>query len=162
MPHIHTQPGEIDLCVNVYVVYKNKVLLRFHDKHKMWLMPGGHIELDEVPEDAAVREIKEEVGLDVKLWKGNQVNFPNILPASERYRELTPPILMNIHKINDEHRHIDLVYFATATTDIITEPNTQEKSGGCRWLTKEELLADPVIEEHIKQYSVKALELLAT
>ena len=44
MPHIH---DKIDFTVEVFVVYKNKVLLRKHDKYKLWLSVGGHIELED-------------------------------------------------------------------------------------------------------------------
>lgn len=160
MPHIHTKPGEIDLCVNVYVVYQNKVLLRFHEKHHMWLTPGGHVELDEVPEDAAIREVREEVGLDIKLWKGNKTDLTKNYVEHE-YRELVPPFFMNVHKINDEHRHLSMAYFSTAGSDVIIEPDTDEKSGGCIWLTKEELQAHPDIDLATKFYAAKALEILA-
>jgi 8-oxo-dGTP pyrophosphatase MutT (NUDIX family) len=66
MPHIH---DKIDFCSEVFVVFKNKVLLRKHDKFKIWLSVGGHIELDEDPTETAVREAKEEVGLDVVLYR---------------------------------------------------------------------------------------------
>jgi len=46
MAHIHEK---IDFTASVFVVHKNKVLLRMHDKYKMWLSVGGHIELDEDP-----------------------------------------------------------------------------------------------------------------
>ena len=62
MPHLHEK---IDFTAEVFIVYQNKVLLRKHDKYKMWLSVGGHIELDEEPNQAAVREVKEEAGLDV-------------------------------------------------------------------------------------------------
>lgn len=52
MPHIHEK---IDFTAEVFVVYKNKVLLRLHDKYKIWLSVGGHIELHEEPNQAAVR-----------------------------------------------------------------------------------------------------------
>lgn len=161
MPHIHARPGEIDLCVNVYVVYKNKVLLRFHEKYHMWITPGGHVELDEVPEDTAVREVKEEVGLDIRLWTGNKTDLTKGY-AEHGYRELTPPLFMNVHKISDEHRHMSLAYFATADSDIIIEPDTYEKSGGCLWLTQEELQTHPDIDLATKVYATKALELLGS
>ena len=34
-----------------------------------WALPGGHIELGEIVEDAVVREIKEETNLDIKIDK---------------------------------------------------------------------------------------------
>lgn len=60
MPHIHER---IDWTVDVLIVHEDRVLLRKHDKYKVWLMVGGHIELDEGPEEAALREVQEEVGL---------------------------------------------------------------------------------------------------
>ena len=51
MPHIHEK---IDFDSDVFIVHDNKVLLRKHDKYKMWLAVGGHIELDEDPNQAAV------------------------------------------------------------------------------------------------------------
>ena len=33
----------------------------------MWLPPGDHIEQGELPDDAAVREVLEETGLEIEL-----------------------------------------------------------------------------------------------
>ena len=55
MPHIHEK---IDFTVEVFVVHNGRVLLRKHDKLKFWLSVCGHIELDEDPNQAAVREVK--------------------------------------------------------------------------------------------------------
>jgi len=62
MPHIH---DKIDFTVEVFIVHKNKVLLRMHDKFHIWCSIGGHIELDEDPIEAAYRKVKEGVGPDV-------------------------------------------------------------------------------------------------
>jgi len=35
----------------------------------LWSFPGGKVEEDETPLDAAVREFKEETGLTGKLWR---------------------------------------------------------------------------------------------
>ena len=32
----------------------------------IWDLPGGHVEPDETPEECIVREMKEEMGLDIK------------------------------------------------------------------------------------------------
>ena len=89
MSHIHEK---IDFTVEVFLVYKDKVLLRLHEKYKIWLSVGGHIELDEEPNQAAIREVKEEVGLDIQL-------FDDLQPfkdESNDYKELIPPKFMNI------------------------------------------------------------------
>ena len=44
-----------------------RVLLQRRGDSKKWGFPGGAIELGETPEMAAVREVKEETGLDVKV-----------------------------------------------------------------------------------------------
>ena len=38
----------------VYVVHKGATLLHEHDRLGMWLPPGGHIDRDELPHEAAV------------------------------------------------------------------------------------------------------------
>ncbi len=161
MPHIHTKEGEIDFTADVFVVHKNRVLLRMHDKYRMWLMVGGHIETHETPEETAVREAKEEVGLDITIWSGDQETVPESFLNSQ-FRSLVPPIFLNVHKISDTHRHISMIYFAFSDSDVIIEPETHEKSGGCVWFSKEELLADKDIDAPIKYYALKALEVLGS
>ncbi|MBI2582110.1 NUDIX domain-containing protein [Candidatus Woesearchaeota archaeon] len=154
MPHIHEK---IDFTAEVFIVYQNKVLLRQHDKYKKWLSVGGHIELDEDPNQAAVREVKEEVGLDITLH--NEQNLS--LTEGKGYKELIPPHFMNIHKINDTHQHLSLVFFGVAETNQLILSET-EKSDGCKWFLKEEL-DDPQyqLSEVIKKYAWAALEKLA-
>lgn len=149
MPHIHEK---IDWTVDVFVVNGDAVLLRKHDKYDMWLSVGGHIELDEVPTQAALREVKEEVGLDVEL-----IGTPETLSEGEGYAELLPPAFMNIHPINETHSHLSLVYFARSITRETME-GEEEISGGLHWFTKEEL-DDPSygIKETIKHYAKAAL-----
>ncbi len=149
MPHIH---DKIDYTVDVYVVNGDAVLLRKHDKYKMWLVPGGHIELDETPEAAGLREVKEEVGLDVQLVG----EVPQITEAGT-YQELLPPRFMNIHPISDTHQHLSLVYFATSSTRDTFESD-HEKSEGLHWFTAAEL-DDPSwgIQEAIRHYAKAAL-----
>ncbi|RLS89050.1 MAG: NUDIX domain-containing protein, partial [Planctomycetota bacterium] len=62
MAHIHEK---IDFTVAVFVVHEKKVLVIHHKKLDKWLPLGGHIELDEDPEQAALRETLEESGLAV-------------------------------------------------------------------------------------------------
>ena len=159
MAHIHTLPGQIDHVADVFIVdtTSKTVLLRIHDKHKIWLAVGGHIELDETPEHAALREVKEEVGLDVTLWNdySRQDTFPK-----ENYKQITlPPYHMNIHPVGKDHQHLAHVYYAFTTTTETTEPE-EEKSGGLRWWTKEELLAATDLEPAIKWYALDALDKL--
>jgi len=153
MPHIHEK---IDFTVEVFIVYRNKVLLRKHDKYKIWLSVGGHIELNEDPNEAAIREIKEEVGLEIVL----DDNLQGFREKDETI-ELIPPYFLNRNRISDTHEHITMVYFAKSNSGKIAENIEREKSKECRWFTKEELLADKEIVSNIKFYALKALERLS-
>jgi len=154
MPHIHEK---IDFTVEVFIVYKNKVLLRIHDKYKIWLSVGGHIELDEDPNQAALREVIEEVGLKVELYKDPNLN---LISNNERYSELIPPIFMSRMNITDTHEHVVLTYFAKSNTDKLIISKS-EKTEGCRWFTMEELDNPKYrIKDTIKNYAKRALETL--
>lgn len=159
MPHIHTNPGEIDRTADVFIVHPKtkRLLLRFHDKLKMWLVPGGHIENNQTAPEAALAEAMEEVGLAVTLWKGNQM-FEH---TDERYTEIVPPVALNVHFITPEHRHESHVYFGTSESDIVVEPDNHERTDQCVWMTKQELLDHPDVHPTIKLYGAKALEILA-
>lgn len=169
MPHIHTESGQTDFTVSVYVVCGDRVLYRFHDKVHRWLVPGGHIELDEVPEQAALREVYEEVGLEVKLHNPESLNLVGRMEEATQvgvddYRELLVPSFMEVHPLPvsvGTHRHIDSIFFARAENMDVREPEGLEKSGGILWLTKEEVVAHPDINPLMKKYGLKALELLA-
>lgn len=153
MPHIHEK---IDFTVDIFIVYNNKVLLRKHDKYGKWLVPGGHIDLDEDPNQAAIREVKEETGLDVTLLG----SAPHFQKRSE-YTELVPPRYLNRHRINKNHEHVSLIYFATSKSDKIAPQHEEDKSNKCFWLSKEELEKNEIgAGEEIIFYAKKALEIV--
>ena len=103
--HIHEK---YDFTVGVFIVYEDTVLLVNHPRYDMWLPPGGHIELDEDPEEALFREIKEETGLDVEIIAPKpNLNFPG-----NKYIYL--PAYISVHDANPPHKHIGLTYYAKA------------------------------------------------
>jgi len=151
MAHIHEL---IDWTVGVYIVHSNKVLIRLHEKYNVWVHVGGHVELDEDPVQAAIRECKEEVGLDVTIYDAGPI--PEGL--TEGNRHLATPAHLNIHYVGGtKHQHCDLLYYATSQTDTIIPENPGEQSV---WLTKEEVENHPDMKPQIKFYALGALETL--
>jgi len=149
LPHIHEK---IDFTATAFIVYKNTVLLRVHDKYKTWLGVGGHVELDEDPNQAVVREVKEEVGLDIKLSDHEaQVKTPE-------YTTLVAPDYMNIHRVSDTHQHMDMIYLVQSSSDNVM-PGGHDQSHEWKWFTKEEL-DDPkyAIRPIVVFYAKRALE----
>lgn len=156
MPHIHEK---IDFCAEVFIVHKGKVLLRMHDKFKFWLSIGGHIELDEDPVEAAIREVKEEVGLDIQI--AGDAHGPTDQEDKNRgYKYLIPPRYLGRHPVNDHHEHIAFVYFATTDTDIVSESVLDHEKGvDTKWFSKEDLENTELVP-NVKFYALKALEAL--
>ena len=123
--------------VTTFVSTAEATLLHWHRKVKMWLPPGGHIEPNEDPIQAACREALEETGIVVQ-----------ILPTSSAFGypdppQLAPPATIMIEPIGDfgdeqAHQHIDLIYFSRPQTQTQPEPSKP----GWRWVTREQLQSE--------------------
>lgn len=134
-----------------YVVYRNRVLLHLHKKLELLLPVGGHIDRDELPEQAALREVKEECGLDVQLY---QAKTPT--PA-EGVVQLHMPMHLLLEDINPHHQHIDFIYYAKALTDqIIPEHGEQDRF---MWLSKDEV-QEKEMPANVRMCALEALQLL--
>ncbi|HWA31882.1 MAG TPA: NUDIX domain-containing protein [Candidatus Paceibacterota bacterium] len=152
MPHIHEK---IDFTVEVFIVYRDKVLLRMHDKYKIWLSVGGHIELHEDPIQAALREVKEEVGLDVKII-GEALSF-----KEDEYTYIPAPRFLGRHKVSDTHEHIVFVYFATAESDAVAPSSNYHERAETRWVSLKELETMD-LRPNVRHLAAEALKELGT
>jgi 8-oxo-dGTP pyrophosphatase MutT (NUDIX family) len=148
MPHIHEK---IDFTVSVFIVKKRKVLFILHKQLKRWLPVGGHIELDENPEEAALREAKEESGLEVEL-----VGERPPLQKEDGFIPLMNPGYLDIHLIKEPHWHIGMVYFAKVRTGQVTL--NAEEHHDIQWVDEKDL-EDPRwgLSEPLKFYAREAL-----
>jgi 8-oxo-dGTP pyrophosphatase MutT (NUDIX family) len=138
--------------VAVFVVRDGKVLLHWHRKLGMWLPPGGHIERDELPDEAAAREVLEETGVEVEL-------------AGERREDVEDPIQLHrpagvqLENIGPGHQHIDLIYFARPKgTSTIRDEFSADKVG---WYAPEDWEGMAVNVE-VRGWCERALASLAT
>ncbi len=152
MPHINDL---IDFTVVVYIVRQNKVLLINHKQLKKWLPLGGHIELDEDPEEAAIREAKEESGFDIEIV----AKKPEIKDESNKL--LFRPEYLDIHKVGGEHRHVGIVYFARVKSGKLKLAELEHSDIG--WFSLKDLESKKLnLGQAIKFYAKKALEKLSS
>lgn len=103
----------------------------------MWLPPGGHIDPNELPDEAAVREVLEETGVEAVLV-GERA------PTIGRPRQLVRPEGVQLERIAPGHEHVDLIYFAVPVGGAINPCNECERAG---WYHLDELEALGVNEE---------------
>lgn len=146
MPHIHEK---YDFTVTVFIVHADKVLLVCHPRYQKWIPMGGHIELDEDPEQALFREIEEETGLEVTIL-GDK---PSIRQNDTKF--IIPPRYIDVHEANAPHKHIGLVYFAKAKNNAF---KISDEHTAIHWLTLTDLdKPEYDLSESVKFYCKQAL-----
>lgn len=126
---------ERQYCSSVYIVdfEKEKTLLMYNKKLNKWLQPGGHINNDEVPTQACIREALEETGIIVKII-GEEIHgeISNLCVA--RY----------INKVGDM---IDIQYVGVALNHL----NSNDENNEVGWFSVEEMKTMNVDEEIIQK-----------
>lgn len=134
------RPGHITASAFIVDPVAHRVLLHHHRRLGKWLQMGGHLEPEETPAAAAVREGHEESGLpDLHL----------IVPGF---------IDLDVHEIPSSksepaHRHFDLRYLL-ATADPYAIQLADEESISLGWFGFDEaieLMAEPCSERAIRK-----------
>lgn len=122
-----------------YIDGKWKVLLVEHKNLNKWVIPGGHIEHNESPLEAAKREVFEETSIGdlqfISFLHEKCIDFPDSswsLPPEYCYIETIPT-----NKKEEEHKHIDFLFLAISQDNNIKENSTE--SNGIKWFSAEEL-----------------------
>ena len=133
-----------DVTVAVFVTCRDHVILHWHRKLGRWLPPGGHIEPNELPDDAAIREVWEETGLRIRL-RGER-GLPADHPGQPR--QLVLPQGIQLEDIGPGHQHIDLVYFAEPADAGDALPALDH---GARWLARD-ALADVDLTDELRDW----------
>ena len=125
-------------CASAFIINpeNKKILLVKHSDYDKWVQPGGHIEDDETPEEAAVREVYEETGLKITLIGEH---FP-------REEDLIRPLGVQCNRKQDGNRFIDIIYAAKPNSDNI-ELKINDESTEIGWFSRNELDRMPVFQD---------------
>ena len=117
------------ITATVYIINSNKVLLHQHKKYHTWFPVGGHVEADEFPHQAAIREAKEEAGLDIQLVKTEFAPYIN----TAQVERIPSPFCIYRENGKDDDDFFDFIYVATA--DIDTPSPEEGESKVFRWFS---------------------------
>jgi 8-oxo-dGTP pyrophosphatase MutT (NUDIX family) len=114
-----------------FVVHDGHLALHWHPKVRAWLPPGGHINRNEDPVQAVVRETQEEAGIRIQVVSGGppfELDYPSWVP---------PPFTIMVEDIHDPdqgyHQHIDMIYICRPLGPV------GRLNDGWRWVSREQM-----------------------
>ena len=130
------------LTVGAVIVRNGKVLMVLHTKLNRWLFPGGHIDKNETPDQAIIREVKEETGLTFKPGE-----YGHVEETQDVIERLAVPLHVNTHSVGD-HDHCCLYYLGSAGRSKMKMSN---ESKALRWVGRNELGSIGVMPSHVRR-----------
>lgn len=135
-----------------FVVRDGATLLHWHRRLGQWMPPGGHIEADEDPVEAALREVREETGLACEIISTSPYfafSYPDQIPApfTILVEDIPGPpstaAAAALRTGDEPHKHIDLIYFVRPLRDV-THDRVDDPT--LRWVTEAELRENAAME----------------
>lgn len=123
-PHLEhpfdEEADPIHVTGSALIVGPRGIVLLKHRKLGIWVQPGGHIDPGETPAEAALREAREETGMDCTLVSDALVH-------------------VDVHPGPRDHTHLDLRYLITAPDTDPTPPAGEAQE--CYWFSWADALA---------------------
>jgi 8-oxo-dGTP pyrophosphatase MutT (NUDIX family) len=133
-----------------------RILLHQHKRYPVVIQPGGHVETDEHPWVAVLRELREEAGIVpeqlVALTPLEIRPEPGHFPA---------PVALDVHELEPGRRHTDLV-FAFVIDGAPSEAPAEGESGELLWLTLAEAADDERVPLRIVSLAEQVVPQLET
>lgn len=142
-----------------------RTLLLHHKRLGRWMPPGGHIDADETPQDAAKRECKEETGLDVEILGETQ---PDLFAQDpDEGCMLKKPFAMLLENIpaseergEGAHQHMDFLFLARPIDETQIPVLAEAEGREMRWFTRDEIASldqETEIFANVRAYLLAAL-----
>lgn len=120
------------------------ILLIDHIKAKSWLPTGGHVEINEDPIDAVIREAKEEL----------QINASFDTPFGKN------PLFITVTKTKNDNVHTDvsLWYVISGSSKDVYKFDTKEMNG-YKWFSFNDILAmdTNLLDPHMHRFVNKLM-----
>lgn len=115
----------------VYIVHEEGVLLLFDAAREEWLPPSGAIEEHELPEEAAVRIVRQQLHADIEIIGERRLVGERLL--------LSEPIAMLVQR-DVRHELVELCFAAALRTAVHEDVHWID----ARWFSDEDLNSEPI------------------
>jgi 8-oxo-dGTP diphosphatase len=117
------------------VLHQGEVLLIEHAKLKWWMPPGGHIDPNEDPVQAVLREVREETGLDCEI-------VAPVAFAHESIEVLPAPFTILVEDLSEGGemvQHIDCIYVLRPLSHPSAISAQEKEVTGVQWVPIEQV-----------------------
>ncbi|THE63882.1 NUDIX domain-containing protein [Salinadaptatus halalkaliphilus] len=144
----------------VYVVNDGATALHEHERLGITIPPGGHVDRDELPHEAGLREVREETGLEPTLLdETDPVASPDGRELPEPRHQMLYDV--DVHDGRVAHQHIDHVYYATVSSRAIDPADGESGSDAWAWYTEGDLL-ESGLPEDVVELGIEAIRAAET
>ncbi|WP_435067084.1 NUDIX domain-containing protein [Haloplanus sp. C73] len=140
----------------IYLVADGAIALHDHPRLGIHLPPGGHVERGELPHEAALREAREETGLEPTLLTDHDDVRSETARAIPRPRHL---MLADVNICNGEvgHQHVDHVFYATVEDRAIDPEPGEAGAAAWDWYDAAALRAED-IDPDVRELGLEAID----
>ena len=123
------------ICASCFVVdFSTKELLMIYNKKLgKWLQPGGHIEGEEAPLQTAIREVKEETGIE-------------IIPIGNKFQDNIEPFAVENYNTRIG-KMIDIQFIGVPQSKNIIN----KEDNNAQWISVEKIKTADNIDAEIKE-----------
>src|SRR5688572_7861912 len=110
------------------------VLLVHHKAMDLWVFPGGHLDPDETLAECALREVREETGVEATIFDESGFTIPGADWHPGPWVTAAFPAPAKPHKNEPAHTHIDHLFIGTADSRQTLKAQPAEVHG-VRWFS---------------------------
>jgi 8-oxo-dGTP pyrophosphatase MutT (NUDIX family) len=119
------------------VLHDGAVLLIEHTKLAWWMPPGGHVDPDEDPVQAVLREVHEETGIACEIVSDEHFTY-----TSDAVNTIARPFTILVEDVPENGeivQHIDFIYLLRPVSDPAALVPQDGEVTGIGWFRTEQL-----------------------